>query len=355
MTFNRKIMNKLLIFSAMAAVLTTFTACTGEKEEVLSGENLSQATVIQYTTNDGNIIEIQNTGAFGKKIKKNSYSENKGTIEFEGVIDCIGNFAFTGITNLESIIIPDEVKTIGESAFAGCSGLISVTASDSLEGIGYAAFEGCSSLLSAPIGNKMTAIATSAFADCTSLTTLTIPDAVQSIGNAAFGGCTSLVLVTMGKGLKSVGASAFMGCSNPSLHFIFTAPEAPEIGDCAFELYYFSDDLTDEEFDLLLSIPRIFVPTDEYYIDVPSDIDDPWLRERWLDAHYSYFQLLLVNQLAEGLDDIKEIVKKDIENLGLSDLAIDIEDYSARIESAETAFEVFSLEGDLLDRILQQL
>lgn len=58
--------------------------------------------------------------------------------------------AFVEMTNLTSVVIPDNVTEIGAGAFSGCSGLESL-ALTSVESIGAGAFDGCSSLTSITI------------------------------------------------------------------------------------------------------------------------------------------------------------------------------------------------------------
>lgn len=150
--------------------------------------------------------------------------------------------AFSGASNINSVIIPNSVTTIGFGAFSGCSGLTSMTIPfvggsatpskesystvfgyifgwaeyeggtevtqmytnmsgsytsyyipSSLQSITvtggdllYGAFDGCSMLKSITLPNNLTKINRNVFSDCSSLTSITIPDSVTSIGNAAF-------------------------------------------------------------------------------------------------------------------------------------------------------------------------
>ena len=83
-----------------------------------------------------------------------------------------------------------DVTSIGEYAFSGCSELTSVTIPASVTGIGYCAFYVCNSL-----------------------TSLTIPDSVASIGNCAFSHCESLTSVSLPARFKdNLDASVFDGC-----------------------------------------------------------------------------------------------------------------------------------------------
>ncbi len=75
-------------------------------------------------------------------------------------------------------IIPDE-------AFSGLDDLSSVSISDNVTSIGNRAFSGCESLKTINIGNNVESIGNFAFLSCNSITLLTIPNSVKTIGNGA--------------------------------------------------------------------------------------------------------------------------------------------------------------------------
>ena len=113
--------------------------------------------------------------------------------EVEYSVTSIGEYVFSGNTDLTSISIPNSVITIGDNAFRECSGLTSVT-----------------------IGNNVTSIGYYAFMDCSSLTSITIPNSVITIRKEAFRGCLGLTSVTIGNSVTSIGDDAFSGCSGLS-------------------------------------------------------------------------------------------------------------------------------------------
>ena len=86
-----------------------------------------------------------------------------------------------------TITVKDGTKGIGDYAFSGCTNLTSITIPDSVTSIGDWTFENCTSLASITIPNSVTSIGFQAFSDCTSLTSITIPASVKYIDNYAFG------------------------------------------------------------------------------------------------------------------------------------------------------------------------
>ena len=145
--------------------------------------------------------------------------------------------AFSNCSGLESVYIPETVKSIGSSAFKGCSKLSSVSIEgEGLETIGNQAFMECSSLTEITIPRSVTAIyqnvfsgcirlenvtlpetityiGSGAFQDCGQLQSIVLPEQLMSIGENAFNGCTGLTSVTLNDGLQRIDAYAFSGCN----------------------------------------------------------------------------------------------------------------------------------------------
>ena len=112
----------------------------------------------------------------------------------------IGDFAFSNLTNLTSIVIPEGVTSIGFAAFSmngslSTNTLSSVTLPSTLTSIGDNAFSCCTQLPSIVIPEGVTSIGSAAFNLCMALTTITIPGSVQTIGSGAFNSCSNLASV----------------------------------------------------------------------------------------------------------------------------------------------------------------
>lgn len=112
----------------------------------------------------------------------------------------IGERAFYGCTNLQSVTISENVQIIGDNAFAYCSALTELALPESVTAIGDSAFYGCSGLTSLPLPTQLLQIGTSAFDGCTGLTSLELPASVTTLGDNVFAGCTSLQQITVADG-----------------------------------------------------------------------------------------------------------------------------------------------------------
>lgn len=195
------------------------------------------------------------------------------------------NDCFSGMNNLQEIVIPSHITTIGSYAFRGCSGLVSVTIPASVTKIGQRVFEGCTAMeyltiahipVDASMGNNLaswftfyngytysvpasmkkitvtddTVVVDKAFYQMDHLTSVEYLQRVTSIGNDAFYGCVNLSdlklpgmkikgtesLTSRGEGWElelpdsvvSIGKNAFTRCSK--LTGLKTGPVLSSVG-----------------------------------------------------------------------------------------------------------------------------
>ena len=99
------------------------------------------------------------------------------------------------ITSFNELQYFTGLTSISNGAFSGCSNLISVIMPDGIETIGDYAFFSCKGLNSLALPNSVTSIGNYAFEECHSLQTLVIPASVTSIGVSAFGYCDGLTSI----------------------------------------------------------------------------------------------------------------------------------------------------------------
>jgi hypothetical protein len=195
----------------------------------------------------------------------------------------IGAFAFSGLSELTSVDLPDSITAIGNKAFAYCSQLTAMPIPGAVTTIAAGAFSGCSKLarfdvagdnskyssdefgvlfdktkqclIQAPNGMKdyyampdtVTTIGDSAFEGCANLTAIMLSSRVSEIGRFAFSSCSSLKFLSIPASVTVIKADAFSSCD--SLKDILFEGDAPALEGTIFEdttatAYYFSNNQT---------------------------------------------------------------------------------------------------------------
>ena len=177
----------------------------------------------EYAVREG--TEVICDGAF-------SCCESLQSVIIPNSVKSIGDEAFSWCQSLQRITIPNSVTSIGDYAFSSCESLQSVTILNSVTKIGDFAFDSCESLQSVTIPNSVTSIGDDAFRRCLSLQSITIPSSVTYIGDEAFRCCKSLQRITIPNSVTSIGVEAFSGCE--SLQSITIPNSVTSIGDYAF-------------------------------------------------------------------------------------------------------------------------
>nr|WP_320038686.1 leucine-rich repeat domain-containing protein [uncultured Bacteroides sp.] len=118
--------------------------------------------------------------------------DNYGINTSETISDCISEYMFYNLSNLNSIILPQNITSIGDAAFADCTGLTSLEIPDKVTYIWWNAFAGCKGLKTIIIPNSVIYLGSSAFRNCASLTSITIPLGLKTLYSDIFEGCTGL-------------------------------------------------------------------------------------------------------------------------------------------------------------------
>ncbi len=186
-------------------------------------------------------------------------------------IETLEDKSFSGMANLQEIILPDSLLTIGNEAFTSCAKLQSFHIPKGVRNIGTHLFYGWNAMESItvspdnkyfsskdgvlynkngtllqlyPVGKKdasfavpegvayigatafflnenltnitlpegLTAIGAGAFFGCDKLTGITLPDSLMIIADNAFYGCESLTSISLGKSLEILGDDVFAWC-----------------------------------------------------------------------------------------------------------------------------------------------
>ena len=144
---------------------------------------------------------------------KGTMPQNTNIVIQDGTT-CVAERAFQNCTNLNSIQIPNTVKTIGNNAFQGCTALANVSIPSSVKTLGSMVFSGCTSLVNVTLPNSIPYLNAGVFQNCTSLTSITIPNSVKYIDGSAFAGCTGLTSISIPNSVTGIGYRAFNSCTN---------------------------------------------------------------------------------------------------------------------------------------------
>lgn len=209
-------------------------------------------------------------------------------INEEFPVTCIDSGAFSELTEIAALIIPDSITSIGSKAFQGCTSLSNVyigsgaaeigdyafsscpalesfsvsnnnpyfseingmlcspdgskllfyagegtaVIPESITSIGKAAFFGRTDIASAGIHDAVTAIGDYAFAGCSALTEVIIPDSVTKLGKGSFINCSAVTYAELGKGITAVPDECFSMCM--SLESLQLPETVTSFGDYAF-------------------------------------------------------------------------------------------------------------------------
>lgn len=113
-------------------------------------------------------------------------------------VKTIGNFAFSNCSSLQSpsIYIPNSVTTIGKNVFAVCSSLSDISFwPKSVTTIGEYTFSNCFGLESLDIPEGIKSISNGAFYNCTALTGIIVPESLTDLSLDAFKLCQNISAV----------------------------------------------------------------------------------------------------------------------------------------------------------------
>lgn len=204
---------KFNVTSTTSPTVLCYSSVTSSFNEMyVDGEQIDVASGYTFNTTGEHTVGYK----LSDKTKIGNYSfsgcSNLISIIIENSVKEIGIEAFHSCKSLTEIIIPYGVTNIGQYSFSGCKSLTEIVIPDSVRFITNGCLYNCSSLTFVTIGSGVTSIGLVAFNGCTSLTSVTIPSSVKSIGSS-FKNCSGLTSVTIGSGVTSIGDAAFDGCS----------------------------------------------------------------------------------------------------------------------------------------------
>lgn len=210
--FGRMLLSLLAIMGLSIPVAARDFTCNGIVYTVLDEEARTCSTKagvfnpVDSTVTPGNVVK-------GEVSLFNIVDENGIGYSLKS----IGDYSFTGNTELVSIRFPLGIETVGGHAFENCTSLIEIEVIPYI--IGEYAFANCTSLSEFDFGVAKK-IGKGAFANCTSLVKAEMENIICDIGRAigeqAFLNCKSLSSIILDglytDSLVTIGDKAFYGC-----------------------------------------------------------------------------------------------------------------------------------------------
>lgn len=140
-------------------------------------------------------------------------------------VEKISAGAFSGCKNLKTVNIPDGVEIVDRDVFNGCINLKEISFPESIRNIEAGAMTGCIRLESVNIPKRTELLPWRIFEGCTSLKYIVIPEKIKTIEDFAFAECTALEQIKFecmhsdddpSAGVKRIGMNAFRNCKNLS-------------------------------------------------------------------------------------------------------------------------------------------
>jgi len=189
-------------------------------------------------------------------LAEHNYYDKLETVHLPEGIKTIGWGAFYDCINLKTINLPDSVEKIGPNAFVGCEKLRKITISDNVKEIGKDAFThsglneidlpengikihsgafSSTKIKEIVFPGKTSTIKSETFRFCDKLEKITIKAGVKAIEKDAFYGCKNLSKVEIPETVTSIGKKAFYRCK--SLKTVTIPKSVKTIGENAFGMY----------------------------------------------------------------------------------------------------------------------
>lgn len=201
-------------------------------------------------------------------------------------VTAIGREAFTGMTELQSIILPEGITVIESQAFAMCVALEQIQLPESLKMIGKEALHHCISLASLHLPAQLQSIGISAFEGCSQLTAVEIPSSVSSIGNYAFFNCPELKKIIFDGDHTDLGSHVF-----PSQHIEVYGPdsETPSFLAEKYSQITYAGKYEGQNLNVSFHPGWNYLPAEGKY--VYADTEGSLKTDAWLEEDGKYYHL----------------------------------------------------------------
>lgn len=334
-------LNYLLIGKGLKKIETNaFDSCNALEILDISDTDAWCLVDMEFVDYGSGILPHANPMMYADEIYSNGEKLTEWIVP-EGITE-IKDYLFYGISGVESIILPNSVKTIGNYSFRYGS-MKSVQMTENITDFGVYSFADCNELTAVVIPSGMAVLQEAAFYYCKKLESVVLPQGMTEIGDFAFSRCQSLSDINFPEGLTRIGRYAF----NDSCKFtsLVIPDSVSEIGEYAFY------DCSITELTLPKGITEIgeqsFAECRWEKLNFPSSLKkvgkdalwSPDALEVWYDGDIlSWLEIEFVSEESSPLHSQKSSLKFYIERTPVEDLVIP----SAASEVKQYAFSGYA-------------
>lgn len=166
-----------------------------------------------YFSNTVETIQLPETI---KSIGEDAFSNSNmlTTVNIPSGVTFIGERAFSTCPKIRSLVVPEGITSLSDYVFYSCRGLRQLTLPASLESIGYASLRYCRALVNITIPSGVKKIDDYGFAQCSALESVSLPDGLEYIGESAFSGCEALESIEFPASVDFYGNNICYGCAH---------------------------------------------------------------------------------------------------------------------------------------------
>lgn len=208
-----KILSSVLALALIAGVLAVGMSAASAADSTVYSEGVYRYTVSDGKAKITDVIGIvgdvtlpSTLGGYPVTCIGELSVRSEGQLTNVVIPECVETIeksAFIGCDNLETVIFENnsKLKSLGETAFNNCKKLKSVNfgTNNALESIGVSAFVNDIALETVILPENLKTIGSTAFEGCVSLNSINIPASVSNIGVGAFASCQALEKISVDK------------------------------------------------------------------------------------------------------------------------------------------------------------
>ena len=208
----------LLVALCLTAALFSCTDNPKTKQEEVKKPSVTETPVSDFeyeVVKEENRVAITKYIGTSKNVVIPSEIEGLPVTAFEITYNADGTTekgAFEG-SDVETVVLGENMRIIGSCAFKDCKELRSVTFPKSTKIVAYKTFENCTKLEIVDLSDtQLFRIDYYAFKGCTALREVKLPECIEEICKEAFYNCTALEKIPFPESLRLIEDGAFFNC-----------------------------------------------------------------------------------------------------------------------------------------------